>query len=106
MDDKGTLIDICGVNDVSSDVPFKSTVGDIDVAVFQLGESYYVIADLCTHGPGSLSEGWVEGDEVECPFHQGKFCIITGEPTGAPCTIPLRTWPVVVRDARICVSGS
>lgn len=95
--------DVCGVEDVSADAPCKASVGDVEVAVFQVDDRYFVTQDMCTHGPGSLSEGWVEGREVECPFHQGKFDITTGQPTAAPCTIALRTWPVIVRDGRICV---
>lgn len=97
------LRDLCGIEDVSPDQPFKARLGEIDVAVFQLSDRYYVTANLCTHGPGLMSEGWVEGDEIECPFHQGRFSILTGEPTAAPCTVPLKTWPVVVQDGRICV---
>ena len=98
-----TLLELCGTGDVSEDVPYKADLDGLDVAVFQVGDKYYVTVDLCTHGPGSLSEGYVEGDEIECPFHQGKFSIITGEPTAPPCTVPLKTWAVTVRDDKILV---
>ncbi len=97
------LLDVCGVADVSPDLPFKAEVEGEEVAVFEVDGQYYVTQDLCTHGPGSLSEGYVDGDEIECPFHQGKFSIRTGMPTGAPCTIALKTWKVRVRADRICV---
>jgi nitrite reductase/ring-hydroxylating ferredoxin subunit len=41
--------------------------------------------------------------EIECPFHQGRFDIRTGQPTGAPCTEALRVWTVHVIDGRICI---
>lgn len=94
-------VELCGTDDVTPDMPFKAQMDGTDVAVFQLGDTYYVTQDLCTHGPGSLSEGYVEGDEIECPFHQGKFNIMTGVPTAPPCTEALRTWKVTVRDGRI-----
>jgi nitrite reductase/ring-hydroxylating ferredoxin subunit len=31
-------------------------------------------------------EGFVDGEEVECPFHQGRFHIPTGHPSAPPCT--------------------
>ncbi len=96
-------IELCKVEDVTPDVPFKAHLNGQDLAVFQIEDAYYVTEDLCTHGPGSLCEGYVDGDEVECPFHQGKFNIITGKPTAAPCTIPLKTWKVTVRDGAIYV---
>ncbi len=101
MSEASNDIELCAVDDVSPDLPFKARLDDLDVAVFQVGDAYYVTQDHCTHGPGSLSEGYVEGDEIECPFHQGKFSIITGEPTAPPCTEALRTWKVAVRDGKI-----
>ena len=102
MNEQSDLVDLCAVSDVSPDMPVKADVDGVDVAVFQIEDKYYVTQDLCTHGPGSLAEGYVEGDEIECPFHQGKFNIITGAPTAAPCNIPLKIWQVVVKDDRIC----
>jgi nitrite reductase/ring-hydroxylating ferredoxin subunit len=37
------------------------------------------------------------GDEIECSMHFGTFDVKTGAPTGAPCSIPLRTFKVEVR---------
>lgn len=103
MADDPSLAMLCSTADVAADTPVKAALDGEDVAVFQVGDRYYVTQDLCTHGPGSLSEGYVDGDEIECPFHQGKFSIVTGAPTAAPCTVALRTWPVVVQGDRICV---
>jgi nitrite reductase/ring-hydroxylating ferredoxin subunit len=103
MNDKIDYVALCAVGDVSPDLPFKARMDEIDLAVFQVGDSYYVTQDACTHGPGSLCEGYVDGEEIECPFHQGKFSIITGAPTAAPCTEPLRTWNVAVKDGKILI---
>jgi anthranilate 1,2-dioxygenase ferredoxin subunit len=50
-----------------------------------------------------LAEGWVEGDEVECPFHQGRFHIPGGQPTAPPCTVPLRIWKVKLIEGDIWI---
>lgn len=102
MTDDSTLVDLCAVDDVDPGTPAQSTIDREAVAIFQLGDSYYVTEDTCTHGPGSLSEGFIEGNEVVCPFHLGRFDITTGEATGAPCHIALKTWDTLVSDGRIC----
>ncbi len=102
MNEQSDLVDVCAVADVTPDVPVKADIDGVDVAVFEVDGQYFVTQDLCTHGPGSLAEGYVEGDEVECPFHQGKFSIVTGQPTAAPCNIPLKIWQTVVRGDRVC----
>jgi nitrite reductase/ring-hydroxylating ferredoxin subunit len=106
MNEAIDYFELCDVGDVTSDLPFKARMDETDLAVFQVGDLYYVTQDACTHGPGSLCEGYVEGDEIECPFHQGKFSIITGEPTAPPCMEPLKTWKTMVRDGKIFIERS
>jgi len=100
------LLELCAIEDVSADTPIKVEAMGVQLAVFQVGENYYVTQDHCTHGPGSLSEGYLEGKEIECPFHQGRFDVTTGEPTSPPCTIRLRTWNVILRDGKILVDSA
>lgn len=73
------------------------------VAVYKLGGDYFVTDDLCTHGNAHLSEGWQEGDIIECPFHGGSFCITTGEPTNYPCVKAIRTYPVSLVDGEVTI---
>ncbi len=105
MDHELALVELCNIADVSLDIPFRAKLNGTDVAIFQVADQYYVTQDACTHGPGLLSEGYVEGAEIECPFHQGKFDIITGLPTAPPCTEALKTWKVTVRDGKIYVDA-
>ena len=59
--------------------------------------------DLCTHGPGSLSEGYIDGDVVECNFHNGQFNIKTGEVVSPPCMVPIKTYPATVEDGKVFI---
>jgi nitrite reductase/ring-hydroxylating ferredoxin subunit len=54
------------------------------IALFCLGGEIYAIDDVCTHAGGPLSEGTVEADEVECPWHGARFKITTGAVCGEP----------------------
>lgn len=98
-----TLTKLCDAADVSEDFPIRAEIDGFAYAVFQAGDQYYVSADLCSHGPGFLSEGFVEGCEVECPFHQGRFDLRTGVPTGPPCEVAISVWTPVVRDGAIYI---
>lgn len=98
-----TLRQLCNRSDVSEDKPFRAEIDDFGYAVFQVGETYYVTADLCSHGPGSLSEGYLEDYEIECPFHQGRFDIRTGQATLAPCQASIQTWRAIVKDDAIFI---
>ena len=55
---------------------------DVDgtqIAVFNVNGDYHAIEDVCTHDGGSLDQGQLEGDEIECPRHGARFNVRTGE---------------------------
>ena len=96
---------LCGVNEVlEGEIRQASLPDGSHVALFRVGEAIYVTADKCTHGEVSLSEeGILTGKIVECTFHFGTFDVTTGEPTGMPCEVPLKTYPVMVIDEQVCI---
>lgn len=105
MDAPADLLRLCAVTDLDEDEPLRVDAGGTAYAVFQLGTDYHVTEDLCSHGPGSLSEGFLVGCEVVCPFHQGRFDIRTGQPTHPPCEVAIRVWEAVVRDGEIFIAA-
>ncbi len=66
------------------------------IALFSLGGAVYAIDDTCTHDGGPLSEGAVEGEEVECPWHGARFKIATGDACSPPAFEPVTRYDVRV----------
>jgi biphenyl 2,3-dioxygenase ferredoxin subunit len=64
---------------------------------------FYVTNDACTHGPGSLSEGFLDGELIECNFHQGVFNVRTGEVVLPPCVVAVKTYRTVVEDGVVYI---
>ncbi len=95
------LVALCAADEVEPDTPVRVVLDNVAYAVFSVDGQFYVTQDPCTHGPGSLAEGFVMGTEIECPFHQGRFDIRTGQATAAPCTLALRTWTVHAIDGQL-----
>lgn len=77
--------------------------GGVPVALFRIDGAFHALHDLCSHGAARLSEGFVEGNCVECPLHQGLIDIATGAPRSAPITDPVRVLPVRLMDGRVQV---
>ena len=98
-----SLVALCSVAAVEPDAPIQAVVAGVAYAVFNLEGRFYVTQDLCTHGPGSLADGFVMDDEIECPFHQGRFHIPSGRATVAPCTEALRVWTVHEVDGTLYI---
>jgi len=95
---------LCKASDVPEDGGLRLELSaQVAVAVFRAGGAYFVVDDKCTHGNASLADGEVVGEDIACPYHFGTFSLRTGEPTGSPCTVPLRTYPATVRDGVIYI---
>jgi biphenyl 2,3-dioxygenase ferredoxin subunit len=96
-------IELCKASDVEPGAALKVEHGDLVLAVFNVDGEFFVTDDACTHGPGSLSEGYIEDDVVECNFHNGQFNIKTGEVVAPPCMVPVKTYPTTVEDGKVLI---
>jgi nitrite reductase/ring-hydroxylating ferredoxin subunit len=96
-------LELCNAADVAPGTALKIEIEDLALAVFNVGGEFFVTDDACTHGPGSLSEGYVEDDVVECNFHNGQFNIRTGEVVSPPCMVPVKTYPAMVVDGKVTI---
>ena len=103
MTDISSLIGLCNADEVPEGSALKIEHDNLVLAVFNLGGRFYVTDDACTHGPGSLSEGFIDGDVVECNFHNGQFNIKTGEVVAPPCMVPMKTYKTVVENGRVLI---
>jgi nitrite reductase (NADH) small subunit len=53
-------------------------VGDREIAVFNLGDSFLATDNRCPHQGGPLCDGIVTGTSVVCPLHAWKVSLDTG----------------------------
>lgn len=96
---------ICKTSDVDPGAVKRVDVDGLPpLAVYNLGGRFYVTDDTCTHGKASLSEGYVEGAEIECPWHGGRFDVASGQPTCLPAAEPIATYPVTIVGEEICIA--
>ncbi len=104
MSGAAVLIPICAVADLGKeecrriDVPGRQPIG-----VFLVEGKPFAVDDTCTHGDASLCDGFLEGEEVECPFHSGRFSVVTGAALQFPATEPLNTYPIVTQGDTIYI---
>ncbi|MBV7292277.1 non-heme iron oxygenase ferredoxin subunit [Corynebacterium sp. TAE3-ERU16] len=83
-------------------VPPETSGHPVGIAVFHTDEDeFYALDDICTHADASLADGWIEGREVECPMHAGKFCLKSGKVLSMPAVEDTNTHKVEIRDDEI-----
>lgn len=77
MSTTSTGVQVAEVDDIDDGealkVPAEITGHGDAIAVFRDAGAYYALDDTCSHGQASLSEGWIEDGEVECPLHSARF---------------------------------
>lgn len=98
-------LDLCGTADIAPGNALRVEAGGLTLAVFNLDGEFFVTDDLCTHGPGSLAEGYIDGDVVECNFHNGQFDIKTGAVVSPPCMVPVKTYKAIVENGRVLIEA-
>jgi 3-phenylpropionate/trans-cinnamate dioxygenase ferredoxin subunit len=86
----------CSVADVIPGVALRVEVDGLDVAIVRDGDDFYAIEDECSHAAVALSEGDIEGCEIECWMHGSRFDLRTGKPSGPPATEPVPVFSVQI----------
>lgn len=87
------------------DVPEGDVIGvkvaGKDIALYDVEGEVFATDNLCTHGAARMSDGFLEGREIECPLHQGRFDVCTGKAMCVPLTENIRTYPVKIENLRV-----
>ncbi|KQV92194.1 non-heme iron oxygenase ferredoxin subunit [Pelomonas sp. Root1237] len=94
-------IDALGRDQLPADDVIGVAVAGRDIAVYTVGDEVYATDNICTHGHARLCDGFLDGHEIECPLHQGKFDVRDGRPMCEPVTEALRSYPVKIDGQRV-----
>jgi nitrite reductase/ring-hydroxylating ferredoxin subunit len=86
--------------------------GDLDVLLAHTPQGVVAVADRCPHMSAPLSIGTLEGCVVQCPLHEGRFDLCTGDPVQMPTTGGLDpdgnyhpTWSPAGREPKVDPPG-
>lgn len=99
----GVWIRAVSVDALEPDDAEKIDYNGLCIAVFNLDGKFFATAGICTHEHAFLSEGYVDGETVECPLHQGLFNIRTGQALSPPVTESLRTFKTKIEEGDVYV---
>ena len=73
------------------------------IALYDVDGNVFATDNICTHAYARLSDGWLDGDLIECPLHAARFEVRTGKVLDPPATEDLKTYPVRLVDDEIQV---
>ena len=98
-------VKVCRTEDVPPGEMRRFDVEEELVLIANIDGVFHATADTCSHADASLSEGIMEGHEVQCPYHGARFDIRTGEALSFPAVSPVETYTVTVEDGHIYVEN-
>ncbi len=78
-------------------------VGEEQILLVNVEGNIHACDDICSHAYASLSEGDLNGDEVECPLHGSAFNVITGEALTPPAEDSIRVFEVRIEGEDVLV---
>ncbi|MQT13584.1 MocE family 2Fe-2S type ferredoxin [Segnochrobactrum spirostomi] len=95
-------IDACAADDIEEEDVIRFDHEGRTFAIYRLdGDAYYATDGLCTHEQVHLADGFVSGTLIECPKHNGRFDVRTGQAKGAPVCVNLVSYPVRLDGGRV-----
>ena len=103
---------VASVDDVPEGGMLRVTVGDLDILLAATSEGLVAVADRCPHMSAPLSIGTLDGCVVQCPLHEGRFDLCSGDPVQMPTTGGLDpdgvyhpTWSPAGREPKVDPPG-
>ena len=78
-------------------------LGSERILLVNLEGELFALGEVCPHANGPLSEGWLEGDTVDCPWHGSQFNVRTGAVLSPPSTEGVPSYQVRVEGDDIFV---
>ena len=97
------FVKVANTEDIQPSQMKEVEVNGQNICVANVDGKYYAIGSICTHEGGPLADGTLEGYEVECPWHNSKFDVRTGEVISPPASEPEPSYEVKVDGNSILI---
>ena len=93
-------------SDLGEGKPVRAEHNGTPILLVRRGSQIYALAETCSHLGGPLSEGKLDGDIIQCPWHGSRFSIHDGEVVDGPAVHPQPCLEARIRNGRIEVRRS
>lgn len=96
--------ELCKIDEIATGEKKRFMVEGKAIMLANVVGNFFATDDTCTHARASLTAGCLRGYEIECSWHGARFDIRSGEVKVLPAVIPLKTYPVEVRDEAVFIT--
>ena len=75
----------------------------LPLGICRVGDEWFAFENNCTHEDFALTEGAIDGAEIECALHGARYCLRTGAVRAIPASCPIRVFPVRIENDQVHV---
>jgi nitrite reductase/ring-hydroxylating ferredoxin subunit/uncharacterized membrane protein len=91
--------------DLAEATPTKASFGTTALVVVRRGDIVYALKETCSHAGGPLSEGRLQGDNIECPWHFSQFRLSDGAVRHGPATSRQVAYRARITEGQVEIQG-
>lgn len=78
--------------------PVKAKLGINQLVLVRQGDRILALHDVCAHAGGSLAEGKIVGEAIQCPLHDSRFRLANGYLMSGPSVYDQPAYEVRARE--------
>ncbi len=101
--EKCEFLDVASVDELKNGERMFLEIDEIPIVVFNIGDRYFAIGDVCSHDEGPLGEGELNNFELGCPRHGATFDVRSGKVLSLPAIVDIPAYPTRVVDGQLQV---
>ncbi len=95
MNEAANWVRVARAGDIPAGEMQAVEAGGKQIALFHTEDGgWHATANVCTHAFALLTDGWLEGTQIECPLHAARFDVCTGKALAPPAEEDLARYPV------------
>lgn len=96
-------IHACSVQELADGEMRAVADAPLPLAICRVKDEWFAFENNCTHEDFPLTEGAVDGVEIECALHGARFCLRTGKVRAPPASCSIRVFPAHVEGDAVQV---
>ena len=102
-DGEGEWVKVADLDDCPPGTLCDVEAGQERIVLANIDGDLYALQNRCSHQDLPLSDGELDGDQLECLYHGARFDACTGRAVGLPAIKPVETYTVELRGEEIYV---
>ncbi len=99
----GKWVKVADIGDCPPGSLLDIEAGEERIVLVNVEGDLYALENRCSHQDLPLSDGELDGDQLECLYHGARFDVCTGKAMALPAIRPVATCAVELRGREIYV---